>query len=283
MTASRGAAVCLASLLLLIAGCAVDQEREVALYRDVLDARIPRVPPYGNGEPLSLRRAMALANQSDESLGLRGEEYVQSLISKNRAVAAFLPTVSFQPSFTLEQRARDSGSSGTGPGGTGIGTGGGGSSGATFGMASSAGGGSFRTAGQVAYRTEAPLVGNLNLFRGYSDVANLRAADAIVDQRRAFLLDVQATILLNVAQVYYQVLRSERFTEVIRNTLRVQEARLADVKQQFRNGWRRGCRSRRPGRRWTARGSRTCRRRATCATGGTRWRCWSGCPRSTAR
>jgi len=88
----------------------------------------------------------------------------------------------------------------------------------------------------VAYRTEAPAFGSITLFRGGGDVANLRAARANIANRRDLLLDVQATILLNVAQVYYQVLRSEKSTDVLRNTLNVQEARLKDVEQQFKNG-----------------------------------------------
>jgi hypothetical protein len=39
----------------------------------------------------------------NELLASQGETYLQSLINKNRAVAAFLPSVSFQPNFTLEQ------------------------------------------------------------------------------------------------------------------------------------------------------------------------------------
>jgi outer membrane protein len=68
------------------------------------------------------------------------------------------------------------------------------------------------------------------------DVANLRAAEATIAQRRELLLDLQATVLLNVAQVYYQILRSDESARVLRNTLSVQEARLADVQQQFKNG-----------------------------------------------
>ena len=46
---------------------------------------------------------MALANEDNEQIGLQGENYVQAMIAKSRAVAAFLPTVSFQPDFTIEQ------------------------------------------------------------------------------------------------------------------------------------------------------------------------------------
>jgi outer membrane protein TolC len=225
-------ALAVATLALLATGCAVDQKKEVALYRDVLHGAVPPVAPYVEDERLTLPRAMALANQNNEQLGLSGEDYVQALIAKNRATAAFLPTVSFQPAFTIAERATGDGSSGTGPGGTGIANDGAGD----LVFVTPGGGGEFRSSGGVSRRFEAPVVGNVNLFRGLSDVANVRAAEAQIAQRRELLLDVQATILLNVAQVYYQILRSERSADVLANTLKVQEARLADVEQQFKNG-----------------------------------------------
>lgn len=201
---------------LFVAGCAVDQQAEVDLYRQVLDGRIAKTPPYVDGERLSLVRAMALANQHNEQLAVRGEDYLQALITKNRVVANFLPTVSFQPSFTVEQRAENGAPSGVT--GTTVTT-----------------GGSFRNSGDISYRTEAPVVGSINLYRGGADVANLRSAEANIDYRRLLLLDAQSTVLLNVAQVYLQVLRSERAVQVLRNSVALQEARLKDVKDQFAN------------------------------------------------
>lgn len=202
---------------LFIAGCAVDQKAEVDLYRRVLDGRVAATQPYVEGESLTLVRAMTLANQHNEQLGLRGEDYLQSLIAKNRAVANFLPTVSFQPSFTIEQRARDGAPSGS------------------TGSNTTASGGSYQDSGKISYRTEAPIVGSMNLFRGGGDIANLQSADANIERQRLLLLDAQSTILLNVAQVYLQVLRSERAVEVLRNSVSLQEARLKDVKDQFAN------------------------------------------------
>lgn len=199
----------LAGLAMLASGCAVDQDKEVKLYRDVLDSTVPPVPEYQEGESLTLARAMSLANQNNEQLGLQGEEYVQALINKNRMTAAFLPTVAFQPSFLIEDRP----------------------TGSQAGAASS-----LRTSGDVAYGAQAPVVGSMNVFRGFGDVANLRAAEHIISQRRELLLDLQATVLLNVAQVYYQVLRSERSVTVLTNSLQVQQARLDDIQQQFHNG-----------------------------------------------
>jgi len=200
---------------LAMQGCAVDQEKEVAQYRLVLDDnRLPPTNELPANEPLTLEQAMALANRHNEQLGLSGEDYVQALIDKNRAVANFLPTVGFQPSYTI----RDQG-----------GAGGGGGVGNTPAGALTAHGGTVR-----GYAL--PVVGNINVFRGFGDIANLRAVEAIIAQRRELLLDLQSTVLLNVAQTYYQVLRSQRSVEVLTNSLNLQETRLRDVEQQLRNG-----------------------------------------------
>jgi outer membrane protein TolC len=219
------------SSLLLLSGCKVDQQAEVALYRKVLDAQLPRVPDFSPDESLTLPRALALANQTSEDLAVRGEDYVQALINKNRAVAAFLPTVSFQPGFTIEERGTGLGSTNAGPSSTGILV----ENGSNV-VGATAGGGVFRDSGSTSHRFEAPVVGAMNVFRGFGDVANLKAAEAEIARRRELLLDLQATVLLNVAQVYYQVLRSERSAGVLQNNLQVQEARLSDVEQQFKNG-----------------------------------------------
>jgi outer membrane protein TolC len=212
-------ALVLVVVAVLAAGCRVDQDKEVARYRRVLDENpLPVDPPALQSQPLGLAEAMALANRNNEQLGLSGEDYVQALINKNRAVANFLPTVSFQPSYTIEDRG------GSGSSGTGTTNGGSGSS------------GSFRVVGSTLQRFDAPVVGTLNVFRGFGDVYNLRSAEAVIAQRRELLLDLQATVLLNVAQTYYQILRSERSVEVLRNSVGLQEARLHDVEVQFRSG-----------------------------------------------
>ena len=110
---------------------------------------------------MSLQQAMQLASQNNEQLELSGEAYVQALINKNRAVAAFLPTVSFRPSFTIAQS----------PGGA---TPTGGVSGTST---------SFRKVGNTIQQVDAPVVGNINVFRGFSDQANLRAAEATIAQQ----------------------------------------------------------------------------------------------------
>jgi outer membrane protein TolC len=265
---------------------------------------VPAGGAFAPDDPLTLARALALANQNNEQLGLRGEDYVQALIQKNRAVAGFLPTVSFQPSFTIEQRPRGEASFATGPGGTGIGQGGigqggigqggigqggtgqggiGGGAGGAINAGANIGGGGFQNVGLTAQRIEAPVVGNLNLFRGGGDVANLRSAEANIERQRLLLLDAQSTILLNVAQVYYQVLRSARSAEVLAGTLRLQEARLRDVEEQFRNGL--AIKLSVAQTRAQVNGTRAglIQPRATCGTAGTRWPCCSACRPSAGR
>src|SRR5207253_6023100 len=48
------------------------------------------------------------------------------------------------------------------------------------------------------------------------------------------LLDLQSTVLLDVAQTYYQVLRSERSVRVLENSLSIQAERVRDM--QAREG-----------------------------------------------
>jgi outer membrane protein TolC len=190
---------------LTLVGCAVDQDKEVALYRKVLDADATSTQTtHAADEPLTLGQALELANRNNEQLGVRGEEYVQSLIAKNRAVSNFLPTVELQPSYRLTGTPLD------GVGGTRV--------------------------GDKDNRFQLPIVGRMNLFRGGADVAEVRSAAATIAQRRELLLDAQMTVLLNVSQVYYQIIRSERQVQVLSHSLQTQQARLADIQGRFRNG-----------------------------------------------
>jgi outer membrane protein len=200
--------------VVLVVGC-VDQKAEVAHYRKILDQNFPPTTTPAPAEAMTLQRAMAMANQNNEQLGLSGENYVQALIDKNRIVANFLPTVSFQPEFTLAQRPPGAVLNSSSV--SGISTG-------------------FHTSGNYIHQTQLPVVGSINVFRGFGDVANLAAAEALIAQRKDLLLDLQATIMLNVAQTYYQILRSEASVVVLQNSLQLQQDRLAFVTQQFHNG-----------------------------------------------
>ena len=250
MTAAQRRSVLIVVVSVFVAGCAVDQQQEVETYRHVLNANSPKAADYNGERPLSLIDALALANQNNEQLALSGEDYLQALIDKNRAVAGFLPTISFQPTFTIEQAQNNTSpasltgtGAGTGSGtgtGTGTDTGSGGGTGTGVAVNSTSSSlitrGFRRLNGESNYAFQAPVVGSLNLFRGGYDLATLRSTEFTGEQRRQLLLDTQSTVLLNVAQTYYAVLRSEQSVAVLATTLSTQEARLKDVQQQFANG-----------------------------------------------
>ena len=202
--------------LLPLAGCPTQRE-EIQSYRTVVDTGLPRPKSYQPGEPLSLKRAMALANEDNEEIGLQGENYVQAMIAKSRAVAAFLPTVSFQPDFTIEQAPQN---------GTTV-------AGASVTPQTAASSGGFVIRGDTWQRFEAPVTGAMNL--SFVSYPNLRSTEQTIIQERQLLLDTQATLLLNVAQTYYQVLLSEEEVAVLENSLKVQNARLADAQSRFEN------------------------------------------------
>jgi outer membrane protein len=195
-----------AAMMLLAVGCAVDQSREVQTYRKVLDAGQASPPePFAPGGPLTLRQCLALANANNEQLAQAGEDYLQALIDKDRAFARFLPTVRFAPSYLRQEE-------------------------------SSLGGGNplinefLRTES-----TDAPLEGALHLAP-LQDVPALKAAGASAEQRRALLLDRQSILLLDVAQTYYQVVRSEKQVGVLEHSAEVQQQRVDDMEVQRRVG-----------------------------------------------
>ncbi len=192
--------------LLLGFGCAVDQTREVQTYREVLDAGQTQMPaPYSPGAPMALKRALALANANNEQLALVGEDYLQALIDKDRAFARFLPTIRFAPSYLRQEK-------------------------------SSLATGSPLVASILRQETlDAPLQGDLNLSP-FQDAPALWAAASSAEQRRALLLDNQAILLLDVAQTYYQVMRSEKQVHVLENSVQVQQQRVNDMYVQRRVG-----------------------------------------------
>jgi outer membrane protein TolC len=218
---ASGAAFCLcAGTAALLAGCVVDQAKDVRIYRDVLDGQKDRPKPLGPGETLTLSRALALANADNEQIASQGETYLQALIAKNRAFSYFLPTVSFQPNFTAEEA----------PGGTAAPTAAGAPSTSAAAVAASQGG--FEQHGRVLTRLEAPVVGAMDF--SYRNVPLYKAAEIAVAQQRQLLLDARATILLNVAQTYYQVVTSTSQVAVLVHSLALQEARISDLEARFR-------------------------------------------------
>lgn len=206
---------------LLVGGC-VNQRAEVQKYRDVVDRGVDRPTSYQQGQILSLERAIALANEDNEEIARQGENYVQAVIAKNRALAAFLPTVSFQPSFQVEQRGAGSG-----------GTPGNATQAEVQSLLTRANG--FVVRDDTLQSLQAPVVGSINVFNGFQDLNNVRSTEQQIEQQKQLLLDAQATVILNVAQAYYQVLRSEEQVEVLEAALNVQEERLRQVQGRFEN------------------------------------------------
>ncbi|MGH7214981.1 MAG: TolC family protein, partial [Tepidisphaeraceae bacterium] len=147
----------------VLTGCAVDQEKEVAKYRAVLDADTRGAQDVAPGASISLTDALELANQHNERLTLQGEDYLQALIDKDRAFSNFLPTISLAPMYSVQDKA------------------GGGN------------GGSSRRD-----RTDVPVEGSINLFNGFRDWNQLRRTAFTLEQQRALLLDLRATVLLDV-------------------------------------------------------------------------------------
>ena len=173
----------------LLAGCKVDQKAEVGTYRKVVDLPTTRPAETATG-PVTLLHALQLANQLNERLSIEGENYLQAIINRKRAVAGFLPTIDLTGSYGLDENV----------------------------------GG-----GQPNHTLDAAAVGNINLFNGFSDQARLRVADLTIEQRRYLLLDVQESLLADVVRAYYAALRNEQLVVVLQNTAELQQGRVDDM------------------------------------------------------
>ncbi len=194
-----GVAVLIACLI----GC-VNQQKEVNTYRRVLDEQAPQADiEFEPDQALSLQQAMLLTNQHNEQLAIKGEDYLQALIDKDRAFSAFLPTFSLGPVYVRQDRFN-----------------------------------TLPIIGQPSqtHHWDIPVTGQINVFNGFRDVANFRRAEAGIDQQRELLLDLQAALLLETGQTYYQVIRSEHVVEVLKNSVAVQEDRVRDIKERQKVG-----------------------------------------------
>ena len=185
-------------MLIFAGGCAIDQKKEVSIYRKVIDNNTPAPVRVQPGQVVTLTDALELANENSENLSVQGENYLQSLIDKDKAFAAFLPTLNLAPTETL----------------TNVGT---------------------RT-WTVSHDLEVPIDGQINLFNGFRDYHALKAADATIEQQKQLTLDLQQTILLDVAQAYYQTLTDEQSVDVLSNSVQVQQANLENMEAQAKVG-----------------------------------------------
>ena len=192
-------------LILVMTGC-INQTRDVKLYRDVLDATVnePDVA-FQSGAPLTLKQALLLANAHNERLAMAGENYLQSLINKDRAFSAFLPKIYFSAAFMRQEQTE-------------------------------LGSGSLLLAEIVPEKTtNLPVTGTMdvNLLR---DMATFKAAGHSIQMQQATLLDQQSLLMLDVARTYFQVLYSEKQVKVLEHTITLSEKRLADMKVKQKAG-----------------------------------------------
>ncbi len=191
-------------MILLLAGitigCEVDQKKEVAYYRNVIELTSSPVE-YQAGEPLTLTKAVLLTNQIDESLSSKGEEYLQAEIIRRRDTANFLPKVDLVPVYS--RRDKVYGQTGT----------------------------------TSQYHTfDMPLSASMNLFNGLQDVNRAWRDDFIIEQKRYELLSSQEQLLLDAVTIFYQVLRSEASVGVLESSLVLQNERLRDAKGRLEAG-----------------------------------------------
>ncbi len=201
MNRSVTGAIFLALVVLAFGGCAVDQKKEVAAWRSVLDAGAPPAVTRGENDALSLEQALVLVNRHNERLAMQGENYLQSLIDKDRAVAAFLPTVSFAPSYLREEKTGIPGALDVAP------------------------------PEVVDVPVEAGLAVNIP-----RSAARVRSAGEEAARQRDLLLNYRSIVFLDTAQTYYQILRSERQVAFLDESVKVQGARLANMRVRQKAG-----------------------------------------------
>jgi outer membrane protein TolC len=190
-----GALILAGALFFFASGCAVDQKREVAAARRWIDDGKPADVHIEPGAVVTLTDAIKLANQNEERLSIQGETYLQALINKDKAFAAFQPTASVGANASLGSKT------------------------STF-------------FGPTSNQQNATASGQINLFNGFRDLHNLRAADYTIEQQKQLVLDLQQTVILDVVQAYYQILTSEQSVDVLNNSLQVQRARVSNIQAQ---------------------------------------------------
>lgn len=195
----RRARLILVSLCCL-AGCQVDQGKEVETYRREIRLS-DQIVTHDPASPLNLRQAVLLANQNDEGLKSQGEEYLKALIQQRRTIANFLPTVDLVPVYSRRDKVRG------------------------------------ETGSNSQYRSfDVSAESSVNLFNGFQDVNRAWRDDYVARQRLFQLKDAQEQLLIDTASVFYQVLRSEASVRVLESSLQLQDARYRDVKGRFDAG-----------------------------------------------
>src|SRR5690606_38471893 len=100
-----------------------------------------------------------------------------------------------------------------------------------------AGGGTIINTGRSAGTTDSTsITARAGLDASLADVSNLRGANLTVQQREQLLLDTRETILLQVAQAYYDVLRNEKQVEVLQNSVVLRQEQVRDQEARLQLG-----------------------------------------------
>ncbi len=161
--------------------------------------------------PLRLEDALRIANADNAQLQIAGEDYVQALIDKARAAETFLPSISLAPTMTRQEDFKFPNVGGSGSAGSG-----------------------FQNIFPQNF-SDVPINTSLrtSLVRDLYDVSR---AGKTAEQRKALLLDLQSVVLLNVAQTYYGVLESEQSVRTLTASVAVQDARVKNVTDRFKQG-----------------------------------------------
>ena len=196
----------LLALPLFLNGCMVNQAKDVETYRQVLDAGAPKpAGQFHSEDPLTLRRALRLANARNEQLAISGEDYLQALINEDRAFSAFLPTISFAPAFMRQEKT------------------------------ALAADNPLIASFVPDKTTDVPVQGGLNLHP-LRDLPAFRSAGFSARMQKALLLDARSVILLDVAKTYFHVMSSEKRIQALTYSVKVQRRRLNDARVKYSAG-----------------------------------------------
>lgn len=187
-------------LVVTILGGCTNWSGDLGLYRQVLDESHPVTrPAFVPDDELPLTRALALANADNEAIASSGEDYIQALAEKMRHAGTFLPTLTLGPSYTLSHSNGDAG-------------------------------GSQGTSHQFSIPVNASATGTL------SQLSNRKVAGLTVQQRAQVLLNERETVLLQVVQSYYSVLRAQQQAVVYENSLKLKTERVRDQEARLKLG-----------------------------------------------
>lgn len=179
------------------AGCVHhDPKKDSESYREILDTGTRDIQ-FTSGQPLSVNDAMALANRANESLSIEGEAYVRAILDKRRSVAAMLPSVDLNPGYSLRERS---------------------------------------TGGGYDADLDIPIDLSFVVFDGNQNINSYWRDVYLIERQRNQLLEAQESLLFDVADVYYSVLRAEAQVRVLEGSLQVQGERLRDTQGREKAG-----------------------------------------------